>query len=427
MSGGTKAEPAPASAPAGLWRNRDFNLLWTSQSLSDLGSTVSTIAIPLTVLALNGSAVQAGLVATIAAVTRMVCRLPAGVMADRFNRRRVMLTCDAVRLFVFIGLGLAVLSGRVGVVMLALVAVLDAACGTLFATTEHAALRSLVPSPQLPAAVARNEARSYGTSLAGPPLGGLLFGLARSLPFFANAVTYLASLIGVAMIRKPLQEQRTGPPDKPAAAMVEGLRFVFGNSFLRALLFIAAPLNLAVTGILFTIIVSLQKQGTPPAVIGTAEAVLGVGGLLGAFVAPFLQKKMSLSTLIRAICWAAVALMAVSALFSHNMVAAVPIGIAVFFGPAVNGALFGYQASITPDRLQGRVVSVILLIAMSAAAVAPLLSGVLVGTVGASRTILLFAIAVLGSALAATFGRGIRSMRPSLADEQTRSPSPVGA
>ncbi|MFI5937639.1 MFS transporter [Actinoplanes sp. NPDC051494] len=400
----------PVNAAAGLWRNRDFNLLWTSQSLSDLGTAVAGIAIPLTVLVLTGSAVQAGLVGTAAAVVRLACRLPAGVMADRLDRRRIMLTCDAVRTLAFLALGLAALGGHAGLALLAVVAVLDAGCGAVFATAEHAALRNLVPAGQLTDAFARNEARSYGTSLAGPPLGGLLFGVARSVPFFANAATYLASMVGVALIRTPMQEKRTEPPAKHGAAMAEGLRFVFGNAFLRALLAVAAPLNLAVTGILFTIIISLQQRGTPPALIGTAETMLGAGGLLGALAAPALQRRMSLPTLVRAICWAAAGLMVLSAPLSHTVLAAVPIGVAVFLGPAANAALFGYQASVTPDRLQGRVVSVILLIAMSAAAAAPILAGVLVDAAGPVPAILLFAATVLGSAVAATFGRGLRGI-----------------
>ena len=102
------------------------------------------------------------------------------------------------------------------------VAVIDAICGTMFQTTEHAALRSIVAPARLPDAVARNEARTYGTSLAGPPLGGLLFGLAPAWPFLGNAVSYLASLAGVGLIRRPLQGERDPAPAGHRAAIAEG-------------------------------------------------------------------------------------------------------------------------------------------------------------------------------------------------------------
>jgi MFS family permease len=187
---------------------------------------------------------------------------------------------------------------------------------------------------------------------------------------------------------------------------------VLGNAFLRATLIVAAVLNFAITGILFTIIVTLQRHGTPPAIIGTVETVVSVGGLLGAFAAPALQRRLRLPVLIRGICWAAAVLMSLSALFPSSVAAAVPVALAVFLGPAVNAALFGHQAAITPDRLQGRVVSVVFLVATSAAAVAPLLAGLLIAAWGSPAAIVVLALSVAGAALAATLSRGIRTMQP---------------
>lgn len=395
-----------------LWRNREFTLLWTSQSLSDLGDAVAQLAMPLLVLAVTGSAVRAGLVGTIAQVTRLLSRLPGGVLADRVNRRRALLTCDAVRLVAFAGLAAIVAAGHAGLIVIVTVAMVDAVCGTMFQTTEHAALRSIVGPSRLPDAVARNEARAYGTSLAGPPLGGLLFGLAPAWPFLGNAVSYLASLAGVGLIRKPLQGEPAGEPGGHRAALAEGVRFVFGNSFLRAVLAIAAPLNLALSGTVFTIIVTLQRHGVSPGVIGLTETIMAVGGLAGALAAPMLQRSMAFPQLIRFITWAASAVLAAGSLLTSSLAAAVPLALAVFLGPACNAALFGYQAAITPDRLQGRVLSVIFTAAMSAAAAAPILAGLLVAHVSSPAAMLFFAASMSVAALTATFATGIRAMRP---------------
>jgi MFS family permease len=399
----------PAAPVVTLWRNRVFNLLWVSQSLSDLGSAISSLAIPLLVLALTGSAVQAGVVGTIEQVARLLCRLPAGVLADRLDRRRTMLLCDAIRLVAYIALGWAVMTGRAGLIVIIAVAVVDAVAGTMFGTAEHSSLRSIVPAAQLPAAVARNEARAYGASLAGPPLGGLLFGLSHALPFAGNAVSYLASLIGVALIRRPLQEERTEEPAGHAAAMAEGLRFFFTQPFLRALLAIAPAINFALNGALFAIILILQSHGTSPAVIGLAETIIGAGGLLGALAAPLLQGRMKIATQIRLISWAGVALMATSSLFTSSVLAAAPIGILLMLSPAMNAALFGYQAAVTPDRLQGRVLSVLFMVAQSASALAPLLAGLAVDAWGGPLTILLFALIIAFAATAATVSHGVRT------------------
>ncbi|GAB1690237.1 MFS transporter [Krasilnikovia sp. M28-CT-15] len=399
-------------APQNLWRNREFTLLWVSQSLSDLGSATSALAVPLLVLSLTHSPVQAGLVGTIGLVAALACRLPAGVLVDRIDRRRAMLVCDAVSVLAFLILGIAVLRGATPLALVVIVAVIGTTSSSIFRTAEQSALRNLVPATQLPAAIARNEARTYATSLAGPPLGGLLFGIGRALPFLCNTLAHLASLGGVLLLRKPLQEARDPTRGGHAAAMAEGLRFVYANPFLRAILLIAAPLNLAIDAIIFTIIVTLQRHGVAPALIGSVQTVVAVGGLLGAFAAPALQRRMRLPVLIRGICWFAAALMSTCALLTTSVAAAIPVALAVFLGPACNAALFGHQAAITPDRLQGRVISVIFFATSFASAAAPLLAGVLIAGWGSVVAVIVFSLTVAGAAVAATVSRGIRAMQP---------------
>jgi MFS family permease len=438
-------QPEPSGRPPGLWRNRDFNLLWSGQCLSDLGTAMSDLALPLLVLQLTGSPARAGLVGTVGLAVAMLCRLPAGVLADRFDRRRLMIVCDAVRLVGYAALAWAVLAKAAGLPVILAVVVVGSAATAVFSTTEFAAVRALVHPDHLVPAVARNEARSYGTSLAGPPLGGLLFGLGRALPFLGNSLSYLLSLTAVLWIRRPLQQPR---PD-PAAGLTQeaaggdggseggsegeadaadadggpgtvawqgGLRFVFANPFLRSLMAIATPLNMAFTGMTFALTVSLRRAGVSPAVIGLATSIIGVGGLLGALLAPALQRRLRLPTLIRLICWSAAALMAVSVLLSPSVGSAVPLAVAVFLGPTANAALFGYQAAVTPDRLQGRVISVILLAATSAAALAPALAGLLLAHTTGHAALLTFPLLIAASAVVATTSSGIRSVGRQPAD-----------
>src|SRR4051794_33638927 len=144
-------------APVKLRRNREFNLLWGSQSLSDLGNAISVLTVPLLVLYLTNSPVQAGLVGTVGLVVLLVCRLPAGVLADQVDRRRLMLACDAVRLVAYLGLGFVVLDGEASMTAVVVVTVIAAACNAFFGTAEHSSLRNIVAPSQLPAAVALNE------------------------------------------------------------------------------------------------------------------------------------------------------------------------------------------------------------------------------------------------------------------------------
>ncbi|WP_251096082.1 MFS transporter [Streptomyces sp. Caat 7-52] len=416
MSGPPLAEGAAGQAGTGpapsLWRNRDFNLLWTGQCLSDLGGAMVDLALPLLVLQQTGSPARAGLVGTAGLVTALVCRLPAGVLADRFDRRRLMIACDLLRLAVYALLGWAVVTGTAGLPVILAVVVSGAAATAVFSTAEHASVRNLVRLDQLTSAVARNEARTYGVSLAGPPLGGLLFGIGRALPFLGNALSFLLSLVAVCRIRRPLQEARERTAAAPAAgaSAAEGLRFLLGHPFLRALLVIAAPLNMAFTGMIFAMTLALRRAGVAPYLVGVAGTIFAVGGLLGAFAAPALQRRLRLPVLITLLCWVTAALMAVSALLSHSVLAAVPLAAAVFLGPTANAALFGHQAAVTPDHLQGRVVSGVLLAAGSAAALAPALAGALLARWSPGPAMLVFPLLVTAAALTATLSKGIRTM-----------------
>ncbi|MYW14152.1 MFS transporter, partial [Streptomyces sp. SID2955] len=259
-------------------------------------------------------------------------------------------------------------------------------------------------------AVARNEARTYGVSLAGPPLGGLLFGLGRALPFLGNALSFLLSLVAVCRIRGPLQQGRPETAPAAGASAVQGLRFLLGHPFLRALLVIAAPLNMAFTGMIFSMTLALRRAGVSPFLVGLAGTIFALGGLLGAFAAPALQRRLRLPVLITLLCWLTAALMAVSTLLAGSVLAAVPLAAAVFLGPTANAALFGHQAAVTPDHLQGRVVSGVLLAAGSAAALAPALAGALLARWSPGPAMLVFPLLVTAAAVTATLSRGIRTM-----------------
>ncbi|MEV6805213.1 MFS transporter [Streptomyces sp. NPDC051132] len=410
------SRPAPGDGAAvdtgrapSLWRNRDFTLLWTGQCLSDLGGAMVDLALPLLVLQQTGSPARAGLVGTAGLVTTLVCRLPAGVLADRFDRRRLMIVCDVLRLAGYALLGWAVATGAARLPVILAVVVAGAAATAVFSTAEHAAVRNLVRRDQLTSAVARNEARAYAVSLTGPPLGGLLFGLGRALPFLGNALSYLLSLVAVSRIRRPLQQPRRTAVPAGGASATQGLRFLLAHPFLRALLIIAAPLNMAFTGMVFATTLALRRAGAPPLLVGLAGAVFALGGLLGAFAAPALQRRLPLPALLTLLCWVTAALMTAGALLAGSVLAAVPLAAAVFLGPTANAALFARQAAVTPDHLQGRVVAGVLLAAGSAAALAPALAGALLARWSPAPAMLVFPVLVTAAAVTATFSRGIRT------------------
>jgi predicted MFS family arabinose efflux permease len=324
-----------------------------------------------------------------------------------------MVICDAVRLAAFVVLGAVVLLGRAGLPLIVVVAVVEGACSAAFQSAEPSAVRNLVPLEQVPTAVARNEARNAGVSLAGPPLGGLLYSTGRAVPFLADAASYLVSLVGLLAIRRPFQEPgRAAPTTSPLSDLAEGLRFLVAEPFLRATLLIGAWINFAINGTVFGLILLLQRNGTPPPLIGLVETAIGVGGLVGALVAGTLVRRVRATTLVYTISLLGVPLLAAVLPLSSSPAGGVPLALLLLVSPAVNATLFGYLAAVTPDRMMGRVNSALMTVVMSLSALAPLTAGLLVRHLGATGLVAGFTAAYAIGAVTAVTAKGIRTMRP---------------
>jgi predicted MFS family arabinose efflux permease len=297
--------------------------------------------------------------------------------------------------------------------MIVAASVIGAAAGPVFRTAERAALRHIVAVSQLPSAMALNEGRGHGADLAGPAAGGALFGVARALPFGLDAISFVISFFAVLLIRKPLQEHRDRSQRGPWSREIgEAIRFVVRDPFLRAVAIIAPPLNAAITCIMFVLIVVLQRQGMSPALIGVAESAIAVGGLVGAFLTPLMRRRISDPVLIISLFWALAILIAAMAAFTGSYLVVLPLVFALLLAPAANAAVFGYQLAITPDRLQGRVSSVLMLFVGGIQPLAPLAGGLLVETWGGRTAIIACAAVLAVASVAATLSRGIRNMRP---------------
>src|SRR4051812_25396635 len=160
-----------------LRRNRDFALLQGGQLLSAAGSESTAIAYPLLVLALTNSPVRAGLVGFARIVPYALFGLLAGVAADRYDRRRVMIAADGVRALAVGALGVSVAAGAVAFWQIPLVAFVEGAGSAFFAPAAAGALRSVVPVGELAAAAGVQQVRTASVGIAGPPVGGALFGL----------------------------------------------------------------------------------------------------------------------------------------------------------------------------------------------------------------------------------------------------------
>jgi MFS family permease len=167
-----------------LWHNPNYLLLWSGQALSSLGDTIQSIALPLLVLGLTHSAVQTGLVVTLETLPFPLLSLPAGVLVDRWDRRRVMIVCDVLRALAVGSVPLMLWLRAFSLPYLALVTLVCGTLATFFTLAETASLPNVVRKEQLGAALGQNYATSIASEIVGPPLGGLLYALdaCRSAP-----------------------------------------------------------------------------------------------------------------------------------------------------------------------------------------------------------------------------------------------------
>jgi MFS family permease len=173
-----------------LRRNRDFLLYQAGQFLSLFGSGISGIAYPLLTLALTGSAAKTGYVGAVEFAPLVLLSVPAGVAADRFDRRRLTIASDAVAAAALAVLAAAVLTGHARYWLILVVAFIDMSASVVFRSGMSGAIKAVVPQPQLADASSVSMARGSIVRLGAPPLGGAIFGLSRGLPFVADAVSY---------------------------------------------------------------------------------------------------------------------------------------------------------------------------------------------------------------------------------------------
>jgi MFS family permease len=397
-----------------LRRNRDFVLLQVGQALSVLGSTSTYVAYPLLVLALTHSPAKAGAVGFANVLPYALFALLAGVVADRIDRKRLMIAMDVVRAAAMASIVAALAAGVLTFWQVAAVAFVEGSAFVFFNIAEVGALRSVVPGWQLPEAAAVEQSRYAAATLAGPSVGGALFGLGRSLPFLADAVSYAASILTLTWMRTPFQEARGLDPTPLRAQVREGIAWLWAHAYLRTTALIFAASNFAFSGLFLVFVVVSKRHGLSPAAIGALIAVFGGASLAGSLAAPRVAKLLSIRSIMLAHQWLSAAIVLSALEPDPFVVLACTLPIA-FFSPSMNSVVVGYRTAITPDHLVGRVSSVARNLAQLAAPLGPLAAGFLLGAYSARVTMLVLGGIALAIAVWTTASPSIRNA-PSLSE-----------
>lgn len=386
-----------------LRRNRDYMLVWAGQGVSELGSQVSTVAYPLLVLALTSSPAKAGLVGLAATLPVPLLALPAGMLADHFDRKRLMLTCDAIRAAALAVLTIAVFSGGVAFGVVVAVAFVDGALLTVSFVTERGVLRRLVAPEQLSAAVAQNETAFYASSIVGPPLGGLLFAIARALPFLADAVSYAFSATATLLTRAGFQPDRTEPRGSLVAEFTSGLRWLWRRPLLRTCSLITAAINPTWRALYLLLVVLAKRHGASSSLIGVMFAIIAAAGLLGGLLASSrLASRVSVATAVRLDTWTMALLMPLLLIAQGTLFTAAIVALIEFPAALVNSAVEGFRGALAPEHMQGRVHAAAGTLSQSLGWAGPLVIGLALEHFSSTTSILLLCGWALLAALAAT-------------------------
>jgi len=415
------ARVSPALLP--LRRNRDFVLLQAGQLLSSAGSQSSAIAYPLLVLAFTHSPAKAGLVGFADLVPFALFGLLAGVAADRWNRKRLMLAADLVQTLAITTLVAAIVLHHLTIELVIVVAFVEGTGASFFSIASTGAMRAVVPPRQMPTAAGAMQARMAIVRLAGPPLGGALFGIARALPFVVDAISYVFSIVSILAMRTPFQEERETDTSRLRSQIAEGFRFLWQHPYLRTVALIFSFSNFVFMGVMLAVIVIGKRQGLPSGQVGALVAAFGGCAVVGALVSGVFRLHLSMRAILLSELWAAAGL-AAFVVWPNVYVLVAGLLPQTLLMPVTDTVLAAYRFAVTPDRLIGRVASVTRNIAFVIAPLGPLTAGFLLGAVSARATAALFACISLLLAVWGTLSPSIRKA-PSL-DEVLEPGAPPG-
>lgn len=292
--------PARFSAWSPL-RHRVFGVLWGATLLSNIGTWVHEVGAGWLMTSLAPSPAMVSLVQTATMLPVFLFSLPAGALADIFDRRRLLIVIQSTMLLLAAVLGAIVMSGHVTPLVLLLFTFALGTCNAASSPTWNSVVPKLVPKEDFPAAVALNAVAINLSRAIGPAIGGaLIVGFGIAWPFLLNAVSFLGVILALIWWRSApaAPRQETGGL---ASAMLAGLRYVLANPQLKATLIrsIGFFLFACAYWALLPLIAREQLHGGAR-LYGLLVTCIGAGAVLGAQFLPQLRRRIGADRVIGA-------------------------------------------------------------------------------------------------------------------------------
>jgi ENTS family enterobactin (siderophore) exporter len=401
---GAVVTPSPS-----LWANRDFKVFLGGQSISALGDAISFTALPLLVLKLTGSGVAMGTVGVLQTVPDLLFGLPAGALADRWDRRRMMLYSDIGRALLTALIPLSVLVGIDTMTVILLVTAPINVLRVLFMAGFTGAMPALAGRDHVGQANGYSEAIFSLSFVAGPAIAGVLTAVVGPAETLAlDALSFLVSAVALSFVRRSLRPSAARRDTHIVAEIAEGIRYIVRERTLRVIVAFWGASSVISAALVPAVIFYLTVDRLQtPAVVGTVISAFGVGYFAGAVLSGrFVKRRLG------AFMLAGNAVQAV-VLVGFGLADGLPLWLVGSFLTGLSGALvlvayITLRATIPPDELMGRVGSTARTISFGLAPIGLLIGGVALDTLGGRTTIVGIALAVLAMTLLSALSTALR-------------------
>ena len=411
-----------------LWRDRDFRLVLGGQSVSAFGDAVTFTALPLMVVALTGSGVAMGTVGVLQTLPDLFFGLPAGALADRWDRRRIIIWADLGRALLPALIPLSYLVGWPTLAVILLVTFPMNCLRVLFLAAWTSMIPALVGRDQVGRASSYTEAVFSLSFIIGPAIAGLLVATIGPGPtLLIDATTFVVSATTMRFVQRRLRADRSGTETHLGRDIAEGLRYLVHEPTLRVAVGFAGLVSVTTAPLTAAAIFFLTiDRGASSDVVGLILATFGVGYLAGALLAGRLTRGR-LGRLM---------------LVANGVSAVAMVGFALVESPVVQAAMtflagacqalwlipyITLRSTITPDPLLGRVSAAARTISIGLQPVGLLLGGLALDAFGGSATIV--GMAVLAAIVSGvfSFSATLRSARAPRGPGHVTLPPPAEA
>jgi MFS family permease len=380
-------------------KHRNFQLFFGGQLISLIGTWMQSVAQAWLVYRLTGSSLLLGSVGFASQFPVLLASPLGGIVADRYNRQRVVIGTQVASMTLAFILAVLTLTGRITIREIFVLAVLLGIVNAFDIPGRQSFLVEMVGKEDLINAIALNSSMFNGARIVGPAIAGILVSrIGEGWCFFVNAVSYIAVIIGLFMMRVP---PRAHVPTGPVLAhVVEGFRFVVQTAPMRAILLLLGLVSLVAMPytVLMPIFADRILHGGARA-LGILMGATGVGALLGALTLAARTGVQGLGRWVAFACAGFAVSLVAFGLSRHFWLSAallVPVGFSMMLQMSASNTLI---QSMVPDHLRGRVMSVYSMMFMGMAPFGALFGGAVADRLGAPLAVIMGAVACLGGAV----------------------------